>query len=377
MQSSCRGAALRAGSPTLIRTMSSHRYGVIMAGGRGTRFWPKSRRKSAKQVLRLFGERSLLQQTVDRLQGVIAPENIWVITNELLQREIRKQLPEVPKKQIVAEPSPRNTAPCIALAAHILAEADSEAVLGVFPADHLILREARFREFVRAAYQAAEKTSVVVLGVRPRWPETGYGYIEFSKNVKSGSLEATTVASFREKPDATTAKKFVDDGNFYWNAGMFFWRASIVRELVRRHQPKTATLLAGLPPFGSRKFLAKLSETYPLCEGISIDYAIIEKAEEVAGFALDDVGWNDVGSWEAVYEVAKKDENGNASRGKLIAENSRRNYVDAAKAVALVGVEDLVVVDTADALLIASRHRAQDVSRIVKALEDQEREELL
>ena len=357
--------------------MSSHRYGVIMAGGRGTRFWPKSRRKSAKQVLRLFGERSLIQQTVDRLRGVIPAANIWVITNEFLLAEIRKQLPEVPARQVIAEPSQRNTAPCIALAAHILAELDPEAVMGVFPADHLIIKEAHFRRFVKAAYQAAEKTSVVVLGIQPRWPETGYGYIEFPKNVTPGRLEAQPVIQFREKPDAKTAKQFVEGGNFYWNAGMFFWRASTVLDLMRHHQPKTATLLAGLPRLRSRQFAAKLADVYPRCEGISVDYAIVEKAGEVAGFALDDIGWNDVGSWEAVYDLAKKDADGNASRGELFAENSRGNYVDASKPVALVGVEDLVVVDTADALLVAHRNRVQDVGKIVKVLDDKNREELL
>lgn len=348
-----------------------------MAGGRGTRFWPKSRRKSAKQVLRLFGERSLIQQTVDRLRGVIPAANIWIITNEFLVAEIRKQLPEVPARQVIAEPSQRNTAPCIALAAHILAELDPEAVMGVFPADHLIIKEAHFRKFVKAAYQAAEKTSVVVLGIQPRWPETGYGYIEFPKDVEPGGMQAQKVTQFREKPDAKTAKQFVERGNFYWNAGMFFWRASTVLDLMRRHQPKTATLLAGLPPLGSRQFAAKLVDVYPRCEGISVDYAIVEKAGEVAGFALDDIGWNDVGSWEAVYDLAKKDGDGNASRGELFAENSRRNYVDASKPVALVGVEDLVVVDTADALLVAHRTRVQDVGKIVKVLDDKHREELL
>jgi mannose-1-phosphate guanylyltransferase len=357
--------------------MSSHRYGVVMAGGRGTRFWPKSRRNTAKQVLRLFGERSLIQQTVDRLRGVVPTENIWVITNEFLLAEIREQLPEVPRQQVIAEPSQRNTAPCIALAAHILAERDPEAVMGVFPADHLIVKEARFRKFVKAAFEAAEKTSVVVLGIQPRWAETGYGYIEFPKNVKPGGAQALAVIKFREKPDARTAKQFVERGNFYWNAGMFFWRASTVLELMRRHQPKTATLLAGLPPQGSRHFAAKLAEAYPLCEGISIDYAIIEKADQVAGFALDDVGWNDVGSWEAVYDLAKKDRDENASRGELLAESSRGNYVDANKPVALVGVENLVVVDTADALLVAHRNRVQDVGKIVKALESKNRKELL
>ncbi len=357
--------------------MPNHRYGVIMAGGRGTRFWPKSRRSSAKQVLRLFGERSLIQQTVDRLRAVIPPERIWVITNQFLQTEIRNQLPEVPKTQIIAEPAQRNTAPCIALAAHILSQMDPEAVMGVFPADHLILKEARFRKFVAAAFKAAARTGVVVLGIEPRWPETGYGYIEFSKGVKPGSTEPAKVASFREKPDARTAKRFVARGTFYWNAGMFFWRAATVLELMRHHQPKTSTLLAGLPPYNDRSFVKKLKEVYPLCEGIAVDYAILEKADEIAGLALDDIGWSDVGSWNAVYDLADRNRDENASRGELFAENSRRNFVFSEKPVALVGVEDLIIVDSGDALLVAHRERAQDVSKIVKMLEEQRREDLL
>jgi mannose-1-phosphate guanylyltransferase len=357
--------------------MANHRYGVIMAGGRGTRFWPRSRKRKAKQVLRLFGERSLIQQAVDRLNGLIPPENIWILTNEFLQPEIRKQLPGVPKQQVIAEPSQRNTAPCIALAAHILAELDPEAVMGVFPADHLILREARFRNFVKAAFREAERGSVVVLGIQPRWPETGYGYIEFPENVSSGKLNALPVASFREKPDERTAKRFVERGNFFWNAGMFFWQASTFLDLMRHHQPKTAMFLAGLPSIGSNEFEARLTEAYPLCEDISVDYAILEKAEHVCGIALDDIGWSDVGNWEAVYDIAEKDKDGNAARGDLIVESSRGNYVDADKPVALIGVDNLVIVDTPDALLVTNRGKAQDVSKIVKALETGGREELL
>ena len=357
--------------------MANHRYGVIMAGGRGTRFWPRSRKRKAKQVLRLFGERSLIQQAVDRLNGVIPPENLWILTNEFLQPEIRKQLPEIPKQQVIAEPSQRNTAPCIALAAHILAELDPEAVMGVFPADHLIVREARFRNFVKAAFREAERGSVVVLGIQPRWPETGYGYIEFPKNVSAGKLNALPVASFREKPDERTAKRFVERGNFFWNAGMFFWPASTFLDLMRHHQPKTAMLLAGLPRIGSKEFAARLTEAYPLCENISVDYAILEKAERVCGIALDDIGWNDVGNWESVYDITEKDKDGNAARGHLIVESSRGNYVDADKPVALIGVNNLVIVDTPDALLVTNRSKAQDVSKIVKALETSGREELL
>jgi mannose-1-phosphate guanylyltransferase len=357
--------------------MGNHQYGLIMAGGRGTRFWPRSRKRNAKQVLRFFGERSLIQQTVDRLRGVIEPENIWIITNEFLQAEIRQQLPKVPQQQIIAEPAQRNTAPCIALAAQILADADPDAVFGVFPADHLILNETHFREFVKSALEAAHQNDVVVLGIQPRWAETGYGYIEFPRQTSPGDMAPTRVSSFREKPDAATAQKFVEAGNFFWNAGMFFWKADTVLDLVRHHQPKTATLLAGLPDFRDQNFGPQLAEVYPRCENISVDYAIIEKAEHVAGIALDDIGWNDVGSWEAVYDLAEKDAHCNASRGDLIAESSYGNYVDSPKTVALVGVENLIVVDTPDALLVANRERAQDVSKLVKTLEAANREELL
>lgn len=356
---------------------SSRFYALIMAGGRGTRFWPRSRKRSAKQVLRFFGEKSLIQQTVDRLEAVVPPENIWVITNEFLQKEIRRQLTDVPKQQIIAEPAQRNTAPCIGLAAKILSDLDPDAVIGVFPADHVILKEARFHRFMKAAYKAAGQHDVVVLGIQPQWAETGYGYIEFPKGVKPGLLEAQPVASFREKPDRSTAETFVAEGNFFWNAGMFFWKASTVLDLMRHHLPKTATLLAGLPAFGSRTFNSRLAEIYPRCENISIDYGIMEKAGRVAGLPVDDIKWNDVGSWEAVYALASKDKNNNAGRGDLIVEDSHGNYIDAAKTVALVGVDDLVVVDTPDALLIAHRGSSQDVSKLVKTLEAKKREELL
>ncbi|MFL6352458.1 MAG: mannose-1-phosphate guanylyltransferase [Bryobacteraceae bacterium] len=358
--------------------MSNHRYGVIMAGGRGTRFWPRSRRTNAKQVLRFRGERTLIQQTLERLEGVIPPENTWVITNEFLQAEIRRQLPLIASEHIIAEPSQRNTAPCIALAAQILAEIDPDAVMGVFPADHFILKAARFRKFVKAAFRAAEQSgAVVVLGIEPRWAETGYGYIEFPKNVRPGEPSPRPVASFREKPDFETAKKFIKRGNFFWNAGMFFWRASTVLDLIRHHQPKTATLLAGLPSFRSKDFTAKLRAAYPFCQDISVDYALIEKTKDIWGIAADDIGWNDIGSWEAVYELATKDGNRNAARGELFAKESRGNYVDADKTVALLGVDDLIVVDTPDALLVANRSRAQDVGKLVKTLETHKRDDLL
>ncbi|MBL8176421.1 MAG: mannose-1-phosphate guanylyltransferase [Bryobacterales bacterium] len=349
-----------------------------MAGGRGTRFWPRSRKARAKQVLEFFGEGTLIQQTVQRLAPVLPPERIWVLTNEALRAEIVRQLPQVPKQQIIAEPAARNTAPAIALIAHILHGLDPASVLGVFPADHYITKPARFLRMVRPAFQAAAKGDLVVLGIQPRWPETGYGYIEFPPGISPGATKAVPVQSFREKPDAAKAQQFVDAGNFFWNAGMFFGKSSAFLDATRTYLPKTAALLAGVPSIRSRKFSAAVAEIFPRCESISIDYAIMEKARNVAGLATDDIGWNDVGSWNAVYELMKQDSDGNAARSETVCHLSSGNFVDAAgKLVALVGVRDLVVVDTPDALLILDRRQAQQVGDLVKILEKQKRDDLL
>jgi mannose-1-phosphate guanylyltransferase len=355
-----------------------HHYGLILAGGRGTRFWPRSRRTRAKQVLTILGERSLIQSTVDRLAPLIPPERLWVLTNEHLREEIARQLPAIPRRQILSEPAQRNTAAAIGLAAHILHSLDRQAVIGVFPSDHVIANPRRYRQFARAAFRAASGGKMAVLGIAPRWPETGYGYIEFPRGTQPGALRPLAVRSFREKPDARTAAKYVAAKRFYWNAGMFFWRADVVLDALRRHLPKTATLLASLPRFSSRRFSAQLNEVFPLCQNISIDYAVLERADNVVGLACDDIGWNDVGSWNAVYALVSRDSSGNAARSPLISSDSRGNYVDAGnKLVALLGANNLIVVDTADALLIADRARAQQVGEIVKLLEQNRRDDLL
>ncbi|HZO56417.1 MAG TPA: mannose-1-phosphate guanylyltransferase [Bryobacteraceae bacterium] len=356
----------------------SHLHGLILAGGRGTRFWPRSRTHAPKQLLSFLGERSLIQETVDRLAPIIPVENIWVLTNSHLEKEVRRQLPEVPKQQILAEPAQRNTAPCLCLAAQILFERDPDAVLGVFPADHHIGRPARFRHWMKPAFKAAQAGQLVTLGVAPRWAETGYGYLEFPKGIALGQAQPVPLRRFREKPDLKTAQRFLKAGNYFWNAGIFFWRAGAFLNAMRQYLPKTAALLAALPRFGERGFAARLAEAYPLCENISVDYGVMEKSDNVVGLAADDFGWNDLGSWNAVYELLARDTAGNASRSPMITEGARGNYVEApGKLVALVGVDDLVVVDTPDALLVAHRSKAQRVGQLVKQLEASGRHELL
>jgi mannose-1-phosphate guanylyltransferase len=353
-------------------------HAVILAGGRGTRFWPKSRTKTPKQLLSFDGPSSLLQETVSRLATLVPAERIWILTNDLLARAIRKQLPDVPRHQVIAEPVQRNTAPAIALAARLIAEQDPTAVMGVFPSDHLIAKPKAFLQVVSRAVRAAEKDQLVVLGLEPRWAETGYGYVEFPKGTQMGSTTEVVVKRFCEKPDQRTAVRFLKAGRFFWNSGMFIWKAAVIDQAVQRFLPQTARALSALPELGSRGFRSALKTSYPKCDNISIDYGILERASNIVGFPCKDFGWNDIGSWQAAYELGLKDRAGNVARSAIEAIDSAGNFVDApGKLVALVGVNDLVVVDTPDALLICPRSKAQQVSALVKALERSKQDSLL
>ena len=353
-------------------------YGLILAGGRGTRFWPRSRKRHAKQVLQVTGERTLIQATVDRLRPLIPPERMWILTNDFVRGEIVRQLPEVPAAQIISEPAQRNTAPAVALAAHILHSIDPEAVFGVFPSDAVIGDPERFLEAARGIFLAAEQGSIGVLGIRPRWGDTAFGYIEFPEGTAANAQRVVEVRKFREKPKAPIAQQYFAAGNYFWNAGMFFWKASTVLEEMRKHEPQTAELIGRLPAFGHPEFARTLAEVFPQCRNISVDYAIIEHAKNVVGVACEEFGWNDVGSWDAVYELLPHDAEGNAGRSEVLSLGATGNYVDCGKKlVALVDVKDLIIVDTPDALLIADRRSAQKIADVVKALEEKKREELL
>ncbi|MGO9257873.1 MAG: mannose-1-phosphate guanylyltransferase [Bryobacteraceae bacterium] len=358
--------------------MNPHFHGLILAGGRGTRFWPRSRKRSAKQVLNVVGEGSLIQATVERLKTLIAPERMWVLTNHHLRDIIVKQLPEIPKAQILAEPVQRNTAPAIGLAAHVVHSVHKDAVMGVFPSDHVVGNPGAFRGVLRVALKGAATGRLMVVGIPPRWAETGYGYIEFPPGTQAGTKQPVPVRRFHEKPVLAKARRYLAAGNFYWNSGMFFWRADVLLEELRAHLPKTATLLASLPRFGSRAFAAELKRVFPLCENISIDYAVLEKSKRVSGVAAADFGWNDVGSWNAVYELLPRDKCGNVVALDTVCLDAHNNFVDArGKLVALVGVRDLIVVDTPDALLVAARGQAQRVGEVLKTLAERNREDLL
>jgi mannose-1-phosphate guanylyltransferase len=352
-------------------------YALIMAGGRGTRFWPRSRKAHPKQVLSITGEGTLIQQTVARVSRLTTPDRIFVITNETLRPELLRQLPEVPKEQIISEPLPRNTAPCIGLGAQLIRQRDPNAIMGVFPADHAIAKTPKFLETVRRACRAAEKDHLVVVGIPPRWPETGYGYLEFPKR-HAADAEFLPVKSFREKPDEATAKRYVREGNYYWNSGMFFWKAEVFLDALNVHLPRTALQLEAIAALGSKGFERDLAEFFPLCESISVDYGVMEKAENVVGVIASDFGWSDLGSWQAVYELARKDKLGNALKGgNLIQIDAGGNYIDASKTVALLGVDDLVIVDTPDALLVTRRDLAHRVGEVVQAIEKKGNKELL
>jgi mannose-1-phosphate guanylyltransferase len=368
---------------------------VILAGGSGTRFWPRSRKSRAKQVLALNGARTMIQETVDRLKGVADLSDVWVITNELLDDLIAEQLPEVPREQILSEPAARNTAPACALAAFLLEKNAPETVVGVFPSDHVVKDAARFAEVIRAGVKlAASGERIVVLGVPPTRAETGYGYIEQGGVVDSvDGIRVRHVKRFTEKPKLDVAEEFVASGNYGWNSGMFLWSARTLTGAIREHCPAMAPLLEKIAAaYGTPEFAVVFAEVYPQCENISIDYAVLEPRSAKGEGASEiyclpgDFGWNDLGCWDALHEHSAGCAPEEVALTNVFDDNDSQhvvidscgNYVYApGKAVALVGVCNLVVVQTEDALLITTRERSQDVGKVVAELKNAGREDLV
>jgi mannose-1-phosphate guanylyltransferase len=362
-------------------------YPVILAGGSGTRFWPRSRRRQAKQVLALDGKQTMIQKTMDRLLPLGTEKDFWVITNEFLAEEIQRQLPSIPPRQVVTEPEARNTAPAIGLAAFLLERIASNAIIGMFPADHVIADEKKFRKVLQRAIDlAAHEDHIVVMGVQPARAETGYGYIETGEKIES---ELFRVKRFTEKPNQQRAEEFVTAGNYYWNSGIFVWSARTLTRALREHLSETTPYLEQIAAaWGTKDFDKTFAQLYPKCENISIDYAVLEprsaKGEHSSNlFCLRaDFGWNDLGSWAALYEhhaALQKEDDTNVLHGKnSFTLNASGNYVYAPeKFVATVGVHNLVVVETEDAILVTTREHSQDVGKIVKYLSEKKLTELI
>ncbi len=361
-------------------------YPVILAGGRGTRFWPLSRRRMAKQLLPLNSKDSMIQETVARLLPTADARQFWVITNSDLRENIVKQLRKLEKKQIIAEPMGRNTAPAMGLAAFILLHRDPDAVLGLFPSDQVIGDEKKFRKNLAKAVEIASAgENIVVMGIKPTRAETGYGYVETGAEWKNG---VKRVRRFTEKPDAERAAQFVEAGNYYWNSGMFIWSASTLAAALKEHLPKTAEILEQIAAtYGTRRFESTFAKLYPKCDNISVDYAIMEprsaKGELDANIYCipADFEWNDLGSWTALYEhwvPQAKDKSNVMKSAERFTLDADGNFIHApGKFVAAVGVKDVVVVDTGDALLVTTRQRAQDVGRVVKWLDEKKMKKLV
>lgn len=349
------------------------RYAVIMAGGAGKRLWPLSRRQEPKQLLKLFGGKSLIQIAVDRLDGLFDPERIYIITNEEYADLLAEAAPNVPRENVIGEPCGRDTANAIALAAELLAAKDPEGSMAVFTADHIIRPQDCFEKSVQRGLDAVESDNqtLMTLGVRPTWPHTGLGYIEVGEEVDKGVFE---VNGFKEKPDHTTARRYVEGGGYYWNSGMFLWTLPAIRAALREFLPETTEKLAPVHEAvkAGRPIRELLAEVYPSLEKISIDYAVMEKARKVRMVELR-CEWIDMGSWPALELVQEPDDTGNT----IVADNvavmdSFRNIIvsqDKDHLVAVLGLDDCIVVHSEDATLVCNKDDSQRLKELVAAVE--------
>ena len=385
-------------SATITRMKTQERRGgkgdrlplcaVLLAGGRGTRFWPRSRIRTPKQLLNIVGRDTMLRETMARLAPLIKPRDIWAVTNAEQAAGVRRELRGVPASQILTEPVGRNTAAAIGLAAIHLVHEHDDALMAVLPADSYIVDGRRYRALVRAALDLASiPANLVVLGVPPSRPETGYGYIERGgREGRPRGAVAYAVRRFTEKPQLPLARKYVASGKYFWNAGMFFWRVSTFLENLRRFLPGTHDALIRLgKTIGTRRYASALRRIYPLLENISVDYAVMEPAagvterERVPGSTTGGsrvlvipakVGWSDIGSWAAVHELLAAKPGANVTAGLSFTFDASGNYFwSPKKFVAAIGIRNLVLVETEDALLLCPRDRSQDVGKIVKWLD--------
>lgn len=358
-------------------------YAVIMAGGVGARFWPRSREKNPKQLLSIINKGSMLQNTVARIQDLIEPSNILIVTNKNLKHPIAKQLPSIPIDNIITEPLGRNTAPCIGLAAMFIHRRDPDAVMVVLPSDHIIHDEDEFKRVLRLAiWVAYESHSLITIGIEPTRPETGYGYIQvideddgtnpyFEKGVFK-------VKTFAEKPNLATAQKFLESGDFLWNSGMFIWPVKTILNEIKKLLPDLHSELSKLEPvIGSNQYETTLETVYRIIRGVSIDYGVMEKAYHVY-VIRGNFGWSDVGSWDEVYRLSGRDENGNSITGKSFLLGTKNALIYSPnKFVAVIGVGDIIVIDSDDAILVCKLGDSQDVKEVVDYLRRKQMHEYL
>lgn len=352
--------------------MSPSPSALVLAGGSGTRFWPSSRRHRPKQFLALEGERSLLQATVDRLRPLVSPERVWISTTEALQEAVAEQLPELPPSHILTEPAARNTAPAIGWSLLAMPAAAREGAVIVLPSDHRIAAPESFRAALALAAEVVEREArILTLGVVPTAPETGFGYLEMGEAL-AAAPGLRRVRRFTEKPDRATAERFLAGGEHLWNAGIFVFRGSVLLAGIERHSPELWQGLAELARTPERAV-----ELYPRLQSISIDYAVMEKFEQMAALPLD-CGWSDLGSWDALAGILSADGDGNVARGGSVVVDGARNITFAEEGtIAVLGLSDLIVVRSGDAVLVAQRKDAQEVRRIVEQLAASGRKDLL
>jgi mannose-1-phosphate guanylyltransferase len=359
------------------------KYGIIMAGGVGARFWPLSRERKPKQFLSIFGDESLIQMTYNRLRQMLDAEHIYIVTNAMQKPAIQDQLPQLPETNIIVEPIGRNTAPCIGLAAVHIRKMDPDAVMMVLPADHLIQDVDECTRVLKNAMMVAEETgNLVTIGIQPTRPETGYGYIQYEEEsdkqnpyVKIGAYHVKT---FAEKPNLSTAERFLESGDFLWNSGMFIWKVETILGEIHRLLPDLHDGLKTIEEaIGTEEYMPTLDQAYRMIRGISIDYGVMEKAENV--YVLrGEFGWSDVGSWDEVYRVGTKDENGNTVHGRVVARNSKNNLLHAnTRTIATYGIDDLIVIETDDAVLVCKRSASQDVKEVVDYIRRKHLDDLL
>ena len=342
---------------------------VIMAGGVGSRFWPMSTAEKPKQFIDVMGiGKSLLQLTVERFSGLVNPENVWVVTNKNYADTVAEQLPDMPKDHILCEPCRRNTAPCIAYVSWRIKKKDPKANIVVSPSDHIVMDVQEFRRVVEnCLIFTSESDAIVTLGMKPNRPETGYGYIEANLSAQSlRNKEIFRVDSFREKPDLATAQKYIKQNNYFWNAGIFIWNVNTIVNAFRMYQPSLAKIFESmLPIYGTEKEQEVINERFPECENISVDYAIMEKAEEIF-VCPSDFGWSDLGTWGSLHLQSHKDLYGNACIGQDINMFESHNcivHTTQEKKVVIQGLDGYIVAENNDTLLICKLSEEQRIKQ--------------